>query len=336
MSTIDAWEPVFTGEGRIRYFSLARHALMEALKLAGVGETSRVLLPEYLCRDLMASLHLLGAVPCWYPVAPDMTPATASSDWPMAKAVLAVNYFGFPQDLGPFQAYAERTGAVVIEDNAHGYLSCDKAGQWLGCRADLGVFSMRKTIRMPDGAALWISSSRSNWELSAQLAFDSTGLNPLELIKARIRRLPGVGEVAYKISILLARKLLKWETGSDISEPNLASEWTIPAKANPWARLLNTLLTRSVPAEIKRRRKAYARCAAVGERLGVKPVFVLLPPNCAPYAYAFRANSKALDEMRHYAACNGFDLVNWPDLPTQIISESPEYYKDVFMVNFLW
>ena len=115
MSTVEGWQPAFVGAGQVRYYSLARHALVEALRLAGVRERSRVLLPEYLCRDLMAPLHLLGAVPCWYPVASDMTPATAPADWPLVDVVLAVDYFGFPQDLAPFQAYAERTGAVVIE-----------------------------------------------------------------------------------------------------------------------------------------------------------------------------------------------------------------------------
>ena len=336
MSTVEDWQPAFVGAGQVRYYSLARHALVEALRLAGVRQGSRVLLPEYLCRDLLAPLHLLGAVPCWYPIAPDMTPATASVDWPVADVVLAVDFFGFPQDLAPFQAYAERSGAVVIEDNAHGYLSRDPAGQWLGCRTGHGVFSLRKTLRIPDGGALWVGPEYAARELPAQVAFDGTGVNPAQLTKARLRGLPLVGEWAYWLSTELARALRRWRTGSDIPAADPASEQALPAAANPWAGLLPALAACAVPAEIERRRAAYVRCAAIGKQVGALPVFATLPPHCAPYAFAFRGDAAALAGMKAHAAHHGFDLVSWPDLPTEIVDQAPEHYRNVFLVNFLW
>lgn len=336
MSTVEAWCPEFVGEGRVRYYSLARHALIDALGLAGVGPGSRVLLPAYLCRDLLAPLHLLGAMPCWYAVAPDLTPATPPEAWPAADAVLAVNYFGFPQDLQPFRDYARRTGAVVVEDNAHGYLSRDQDGQWLGCRTGLGVFSLRKTLRIPDGAALWVGSAQAACELPAQCAFDGAGVNPAQLTKARLRGLPLIGERAYRLSTALARVLRKWRTGSDIPAPDPASEQALPAAANPWTGLLPALAGCVVSAEVERRRTAYADCAQAGERLGAVPVFSTLPLHCAPYAYAFRGDSAALAGMRRHAARQGFDLVSWPDLPAEIVGEAPVHYRNVFLVNFLW
>jgi hypothetical protein len=333
---VEAWQPVFVGEGRIRYYSLARHALIDALRLAGVLQGSRVLLPEYLCRDVLAPLHLLGAVPCWYPVATDMTPAIAPAAWPVAEVVLAVNYFGFPQDLGPFRAYAERTGAVVIEDNAHGYLSRDQAGQWLGCRTGLGVFSLRKTLRIPDGAALWIGAAYALREMPVQAAFDGAGVNSAQLTKAHLRGLPGVGEPAYRLSTWLVRAVRKWRTGSDIPPADPTSEQALPAPPNPWAGLLPALAVCAAPAEIERRRAAYGHCLAVGEQVGALPVFPDLPTHCVPYAYAFRGNAAALASMRRHALRHGFDLLRWPDLPTEIACKAPTHYKEIFMVNFLW
>ena len=336
MSTAEDWQPAFVGAGQVRYYSLARHALVEALRLAGVRSGSRVLLPEYQCRDVLAPLHLLGAVPCWYPVAHDMTPAAAPTAWPVAEVVLAVNYFGFPQDLRPFQTYAERTGAVVIEDNAHGYLSRDQVGQWLGCRTGLGVFSLRKTLRIPDGAALWVGASYAVRELQAQAPFDGAGVNPTQLTKVRLRGLPLVGELTYRLSTGLARALRKWRTGSDIPGVDAASEQMLPASVHPWARLLPALASCAAPAEIKRRRAAYVRCAAAGERVGAVAVFAALPTNCAPYAYAFRGDASALAGMRRHAACHGFDLVSWPDLPTEVVDQAPAHYRNVYLVNLLW
>jgi len=336
MSTAEVWQPAFVGGGQIRYYSLARHALIDALRLAGVRPGSRVLLPDYLCRDLLAPVHLLGALPCWYSVAPDLAPAIPTADWPVADVVLAVNYFGFPQDLAPFQAYAERTGAVVIEDNAHGYLSRDQAGQWLGCRTGLGVFSLRKTLRISDGGALWLGEAFAVRELPAQVPFDGAGINPAQLTKARLRSVPLVGELAYRLSTALARALRKWRTGSDVPAADPASERTLPASAHPWAGLLLALACCSAPAEIERRRGAYVRCAAAGERFGAVPVFAALPPHCAPYAYAFRGDAAALAGLRRHAARHGFDLVSWPDLPTEIVGRAPAHYRNVFLVNFLW
>lgn len=336
MSNVEAWKPAYVGAGQVRYYSLARHALIDALRLAGVRQGSKVLLPEYLCRDLLAPLHFLGAVPCWYPVAPDMTPATASSGWPVSEVVLLVNYFGFPQNLAPFLAYAERTGAVVIEDNAHGYLSRDQAGRWLGCRTGLGMFSFRKTLRIPDGGALWVGAEYAASELPEQAAFDRTGVNPAQLTKARLRNLPIVGELAYRLSTGLARALRKWRTGSAIPATDQSSEQTLPAGVEPWIGLLPALASCAVTEEIERRRSAYVHCSAVGAQVGALPVFAVLPPYCVPYAYAFRGDASALVSMQDHAARHGFDMVNWPDLPTEIVGKAPVQYRNVFLVNFLW
>jgi hypothetical protein len=224
----------------------------------------------------------------------------------------------------------------VIEDNAHGYLSRDEAGQWLGCRTDLGVFSLRKTLRIPDGAVLWVGPSYAVSDLPPQAAFDGAGVNPAQLTKARLRGLPVVGELAYRLSTALARALRKWRTGSGIQAAYAASEQALPASENPWSRLLSALVACVVPAEIERRRAAYVRCAAVGAQVGAIPVFATLPLHCAPYAYAFRGDAAALVGMRRHAASHGFDLVSWPDLPAEIVDHAPAHYRNVFLINFLW
>lgn len=328
--------PPFAGDGQVRYYSLARHALMDALRLAGVAPGRRVLLPAYLCRDLLAPLHILGAHPCWYDVTSDLRPQAPPDQWAAADVVLAVNYFGFPQDLRPFHAYAQRTGAVIVEDNAHGYLSRDDDGRWLGCRTGLGVFSLRKTLRIPDGAALWVGPAYASHELPMPSVFDGVGVNPAQLIKARLRRLPLVGEIVYRVSTVLARKLRKWRTGTETPAAVPASERELPAPANPWAGLLPALAGCAVSVEVDRRRAAYAHCLEVGHRVGARPVFAALPTNCAPYAYAFRGDDAAIEGMRGHADRHGFDLVTWPDLPTEIASRAPPHYRNVFLVNFLW
>lgn len=326
----------FAHQGHVRYYSLARYALIEALRLSGVGFGSRVLLPSFICRDLLASLHALGASVCWYEVAPDLSPAHDSNSWQIADAVLAVDYFGFTQNLKPFEEYTVRTGAVLIEDNSHGYLSRDEGGQWLGCRADMGIFSLRKTLRIPDGAALWVSSGTSVDHLPQQLAFDGEGINRAQLIKTRLRRMPLVGESAYKLSTSLIRLLRTWRTGSEIPKADLTAELELRGAKNPWIGLLTTLDKVDEFQEIERRRIQYMNCAIFGKRVGALPVFAELPPNCAPYAYVFRGGEATKKEMRSYASKHGFDFMSWPDLPSAIMKNAPEHYYNIFLVNFLW
>ena len=326
-------------EGRectIRYYSLARYALLEALRLMNIGPGKRVLLPSFICRDILAPIMMLGAEPRWYEVGADLVPVASPDTWPEAEVVLAVNYFGFAQDLSPFVVYSQRTGAKVVEDNAHGYLSRDAEGAWLGARAPIGLLSLRKTLRIPDGAALLLNEPVLAVRAPAQIPMDGAGINPAQAIKARMRQIPLVGGALLRASTMAARTARKWKTGSATPAPDPASERELPAAPNPWVGLPSALAEFDGSAEIARRRQAYAECAREGERAGVLPVFPALPDNCAPYGYPFRSAPSGYAVMQGVADRMGFDLVTWPDLPGAYETTAPSYYRDVFLINFLW
>ncbi|HIK87164.1 MAG TPA: hypothetical protein EYG07_01570, partial [Alphaproteobacteria bacterium] len=58
----------------VRFFSLARYALSEALRVSGVGETDYILIPEYICRDIIAPINVNNAQVVYYSVGEDLTP----------------------------------------------------------------------------------------------------------------------------------------------------------------------------------------------------------------------------------------------------------------------
>jgi dTDP-4-amino-4,6-dideoxygalactose transaminase len=80
------------------YYAYARHALVTALKLVRVQAGSSVLVPDFICRDVLSSLHAVGADPIFYPIGDDLQMAMTQS-LPSAQTVIVVNYFGFPADL---------------------------------------------------------------------------------------------------------------------------------------------------------------------------------------------------------------------------------------------
>lgn len=318
----------------VRYYSLARHALLQALRLCGVTSGSRVLLPSFLCRDVLAAVHACGAVAVWYDVSHDLTPKLTDVHWPDAEVVLAVNYFGFPQNLAPFQDYARRTKAKIIEDNAHGYGSRDEAGRWLGLRTEMGIFSMRKTLRIPDGAALAVCEMALAQNLPTALPFSGAGMHPAQLIKSRLRSWPVIGEASYRLALQAVRAWRRRGGEEALLDPS--AEQQIPAPPEPWSGLQQALSAYRFQHEAHRRREAYSACAEEAIKVGAVPVFERLPEGCVPYGFAFRGCQQAIDMMRIFAKRQGWDCVVWPDLPDAIRPKAPDDYRNIHLINFLW
>lgn len=316
----------------VRYFSLARHALASLLRLLGIGAGARVLLPEYICRDVLASIHAVGAIAEYYPVDSGLAPAVGPERWARADAVIMVNYFGFPQDPVPFERYREACGAMLIEDNAHGFLSRDEHGRWLGLRGDAGVFSLRKTLLLPNGAAFCLNRQMCR----------VTPLAPLEELAVPVplgMRLRGAlgglphGRQMVQRAAHLQRQVRKLRTGHAIPPPAADAEVAIPGDAHPFRGLQAVLAVLDVDEEIARRRALYAalcdRTAAVGARL----VFAHLPASTAPYGLPVYTDDA--DSLERLAQEFGLDSFRWPDLPEALAATAPPHYRNLHLVNFL-
>ena len=79
---------------KVVFFSLARYALLQGLKLARVEPGDAVMLPEFICRELIASVSLMGARPVFYPVDAKLNPLSFPDDVGV-KAILAVDSYLF-------------------------------------------------------------------------------------------------------------------------------------------------------------------------------------------------------------------------------------------------
>lgn len=326
------WRPEnFFSPAALRFYGHGRNALAEALKLAG-APGGRVLLPAFVCRDLLSSVAAAGAEPAFYGVRPDMTPDEDSSRWPDAKAVLAVDYFGFPQDLAPFEAYARRCGAIVIEDAAHALFSRDSGGRLLGTRAPLGVLSLRKSLPLPNGGALVAADPALAARLPAQLAYEAIpGRRPA--LKAAARPLLGLaGAVASHMGLTAVRSLRGDASGHVAADPD--SERKPPEPSAPCLELGRPLVCADPAIEASRRRALWSLCDGLARRAGLAPVFASLPDGVVPYAYAFRSKDPAA--ARAVFAAEGLTVLPWPDLPAALAASAPEHHRDVELVHFLW
>ena len=143
------------------------------------------------------------------------------------RAVLLTHYFGFPQPAARLRSLCDRRGLFLIEDCAHALYSKGAHG-YLGAHGDASIFSLRKTLPLPNGGALVVHNSRLDarprleapprmstygkaldlWRQSLNREHSSTlervkcraavtALIPLILSRRLLRRLPFWGPLAW-------------------------------------------------------------------------------------------------------------------------------------------
>ena len=321
--------------GATRYYSLARWALVDALRTYGVGPGDRVLAPGLICRELLASISLLGATAAFYPVSRGLCAEFSAGDLGQAKAVIAVNYFGFPQDLGVFRDYCQRTGAALIEDNAHGLLSRDEYGQLLGSRGDAGVFSVRKTIAVPDGGALVLTGDRGMPK--APVSREVSASSARYRLKEAFRRVAGrLGPLRTHRVISGVRQLRRVLTGDAFPAGAQDAEVRIPVGPSASSLLSRPLSVTEPDLEARRRRALYELAGRIAGAIGAVPVFPCLPPNVVPYGFPMFVSQARLEETAADVERYGFQVSGWPDLPTAVAAEAPEHYRFLMVLPFLW
>ena len=324
-----------TAKGHVRYYSLARQALVEALLLGGVSDGDKVLVPELICKDVVASIHTVRATPVFYQVDELLAPINLDADESI-KAIIAVNYFGFPQNLDTFKRESQRFGAVLIEDNAHGFLSSDTSNSPLGTRCDLGIISIRKSLRIPDGAQLLVNNQQLLINIPQQIAFVRSPLGlrftaqRLALKVQRITRLPILGWARYVV-----RKIRLFSTGSALPISPPSAEFAIITPTGPRDSSMSSIQSLDIAHEINRRKHLYQTVASLVSKCDVQPVFGSLPANCVPYGYPFYGDSAAAADVYNLVKKLGIEVINWPDLPAAVIQTAPIHYRQLWLVNFL-
>jgi hypothetical protein len=325
------------GHGNLLFFSLARWALVEALRLCGAEEKT-VLLPDFICRDVLASLKQAGAKAAFYPVNENLEAELPVKNLPPAAAVVAVNYFGFPQNLEPFRLYCRQSGAVLIEDNAHGLFSRDPQGAALGTRAPLGLLSLRKTMALSDGGVLLVNDAGLSALASAQTPAAAKPHPSLSFLKKRelMRKISGwLGPKGMHSAIAAMRYLRKIKTGSKLPGASADGERIIPADAPPSREAIGPYAAADAALESRRRRDLYEFCDGLLASSGAQRIFRLDKGVC-PYAYPFRALGPALKKTEDILGRYGLFSLPWPDLPDAVAAKPAPHLTNVRLVQFLW
>ena len=315
-----------------RYFSLGRFAMRDALRYAEVKPGDIVLLPSFICRDLLSAVTELNAETHFYDVDQALKPIHLDLT-SRPKAVVAVNYFGFAQDLKIFREFAAKTGAIIIEDNAHGYLSRDDENQLLGHREKFGVTSFRKTLHVENGAILTTALSEN--EIDDQLPYvdaQSLGRDKLLHLLSSFESRTNVPAIA--VFRFFSRFFRFVMTGSKLPKSDKFAETKIPGIPNPKRQSVEFLQYLDESAEIARRRNLYKLLEPQVVATGANLIFNQLPENTCPYGLPVYATLNIKRKLERIARKNRVTLMSWPDLPDDVRPTAPSFYQQVWLLNF--
>jgi dTDP-4-amino-4,6-dideoxygalactose transaminase len=142
------------------FFAKGRHALAYGLKLLHIAPGSAILIPAYICDPTIVPLRQRGYKLIFVDIDENfdfnLTVVERLIKSSNIKAILAPHYFGFPAKIKDLLHLCNAYGVKVIEDCAHSFLSKvdDKP---VGSFGHIAIYSMRKTLAVPDGGALKIN-----------------------------------------------------------------------------------------------------------------------------------------------------------------------------------
>jgi len=147
---------------RVAFYPKARNAIWHALNALRLSPEQNILMPAYHCGSDLDAVLKSGTQVKFYRI-----DRTAQIDVEhlrqtidkRTKALFLIHYFGFPQrDLPALLQLCRDHGLYLIEDCAHSLYSTLSDGRMLGTFGDLAVFSLWKTLPLPEGGATLINN----------------------------------------------------------------------------------------------------------------------------------------------------------------------------------
>lgn len=161
-------DPVFPldREG-VAYTFNGASAIFNAAEVLGLEPRQNVLCPAYNCGHEIEPLLGRGHRVELFAVGDDLRVDTDDLVRQIdgdTGAVLVTHYFGFAQPIDEIRAICDEHGLFLIEDCAHG-LASEPDGRPLGTVGDVSVFSLRKTLAIPNGGALVVNDARRQPDL---------------------------------------------------------------------------------------------------------------------------------------------------------------------------
>ena len=155
----------------------ARSALEFGIRCLGLCKGDEILLPAYHCPVMVYPIVNSGLTPIFYKILPDCSADIddiRSKVTSQTKAVIAVHYFGFPNNISQIGDFCRCRNIYLIEDCAHSFWGkIDQSA--IGSFGDIAIASIWKFFPVLHGGFLIINNgellNKSIYYRQAPLAF---------------------------------------------------------------------------------------------------------------------------------------------------------------------
>lgn len=295
------------------YFSHGRSALLHGIKQYNFSHHDAVLIPDYLCEIVEVTLRSFNLKIIKYEIKDDFTISLQSLKSKLklnnVKALILVNYFGFPQKINSIKKICKKNKILIIEDNSHGH-GGKVDNKLLGTRGDFGFSSPRKVFKIYSGGVLYFNK---------KIKFE---LNKFRYnIKSIIIRL--ISKNLY-LKLFIKKNLL---SKKDYSNPYMQRDNKIyNMEIDDFS--LNEINKININKEKYKRFINYMIWKKFLKEHNIKPIFKKVNKNlmiwCLPF---YVSNSKEAKKWFSWGYKNGITIFSWPDLNIDNVKKNTRCFK---------
>lgn len=310
--------PGFPFDKHAYWIASARAGIIQLLASLGVPANAEVLVPAYMCSEVVSAFQQMGYSVGYYNVplnlqcsVADIKPHVTSK----SKAILITHYFGFPQKgISELVEFAHRMGLVVIEDCAHTLPGMSWGGR-LGTFGDGAVFSLRKMLGVPYSGIAWAKKENAPKTIpNTEIRKNSTARSLLGLVIESFAVKTGVSPENFKKPL---RNLLKKNKTKDtvIEDDALNQTWlrTIDIKH------LKCLINHVNLIEVhKIRLRNYNLLYNLIQKSRFRPVFPGITKDWCPFAFPIWVEGNRQKDLQRRLWATGIGAATWPRLPEEI------------------
>ncbi len=295
------------------YFTHCRTAIKVGLKNI-IKEKDEVLIPDFICESVLQPFKQLKIKYRFYNINIDL-----SIDWVSlnnnltenTKALLFVNYFGFPNELDELLKFCKKNKIYAIEDNAHGYMGKYK-GKLLGSFGDIGVSSPRKHLDILNGGVLY-SNKKLKYNLNRKkIKFHE---NSIFCLKYYLKKSP---TLLYTIKKLILNRP-KYEIQDSFKEKEI-EDLLIDKNS------LKKILKCNLNEIIKLNANNFLKWKNFALENKLTPLINKNPNNLNPWCFPIIVKDQS-DQIRWFdwGWKNNVSVFSWPTLPSEFNRQSNVY-----------
>lgn len=301
-----------------KYFltSSGRDSLKLIIRILKLTHSDEVLLPSYLCRDMLIPFKEEDINFRFYKINTDLSidiPDIERKITRKTKTLLIIHYFGYPQPIKEIQKLSQERCLYLIEDVVQSFLS-QYHGRPLGWFGDLAFTSYRKFTPVLDGSLLLVNKQ----EIDPQIKWRNPSLSHFLYICLRCLAM-GL-KTLYLDSYLVPKPLFLWLFAR---AEKVLNKYPKPAEMSSFSR--NMLNKFDFDNLVVKRRENFQYLLDGWHFRSVQPLFRQLPEDICPLGFPVVAEDREYIKQELIKR-QIYTPVHW-NLP-------PEVDKDEFSISW--